>query len=189
MKRKNEGELFEVLNNLLTSLNLSLSVKEKTTEFQALQIVTTIMNDYPHLSVEDVALCFKMGKTGRFGPTYNKLDVQVIGEWLSKYIGSDEYNDYLENRHKMGGPTIDEDYKPHPGVKALVEKMIHKIRVDELERKKVGVTDEKFLMQLAYYSVHYSDNELNAMEEYYKEKDCKDGLEIIINEKNRRVTK
>lgn len=62
-----------------------LSVDEHLTEAQSEAIVELIINDYGHLSLEDLKLFFQRILAGDFGPHYGKLDPPRFGEWLRQF--------------------------------------------------------------------------------------------------------
>ena len=52
------------------------------------QVVFTahsVIEDYPNFSLEDFALCFKNGKTGKYGKNYSAFDGQILFSWLRAY--------------------------------------------------------------------------------------------------------
>lgn len=91
---------FDLLNNLLYVTSKSLNVKENLNEFQAFDIINTLLEDYKDVKMEEFIYIFKQGKKGIYGPHYNKFDIETIVHWINSYFNSHEYNDYLENRHK-----------------------------------------------------------------------------------------
>lgn len=91
---------FNLLNNLLYVTSKSLNVKENINQFQAFDIINTLLADYKDVKMEEFIYIFKQGKKGIYGPHYNKLDIETIVNWINSYFKSDEYNDHLENRHR-----------------------------------------------------------------------------------------
>lgn len=67
---------------LVQTLNLGMTLNE----FQKMDLVQSIMEQYPNESLHDFMLCFKMAKNGLLGPIYNRIDRQVIHQWMSKYL-------------------------------------------------------------------------------------------------------
>lgn len=88
------------IDNLLFITNVSLNTKTKLSAFQAVQMREHIKATYFELTLEEIALCFRKGCMGEYGPTYNRLDLEIINGWLDKYHMSDERFDHMENRHK-----------------------------------------------------------------------------------------
>lgn len=91
---------FDILNNLLYVTSMALNVKENINEFQAFDIINTLLADYKEVKMDEFIYIFKQGKKGIYGPHYNKFDIETIVHWINSYFKSNEYNDFLENRHK-----------------------------------------------------------------------------------------
>lgn len=67
---------------LVQTLNLGMTLNE----FQKMDLVQSIMEQYPNEGLYDFMLCFKMAKNGLLGPIYNRIDRQVIHQWMQKYL-------------------------------------------------------------------------------------------------------
>jgi glutamate mutase epsilon subunit len=67
---------------LVQTLNLGLTLNE----FQKIDLVSSIMDQYPNESLHDFMLCFKMAKNGLLGPIYNRIDRQTVHQWMGKYL-------------------------------------------------------------------------------------------------------
>lgn len=75
----------------------------------AVQIAQTsdlIFDEYFYFNIEDFKLCFNLVKKGYFGQVYDRIDGQVILNWLRTYS-----NDRADN-------CFDANYNQHLGVKA-----------------------------------------------------------------------
>lgn len=70
------------LVRFLNSINISTPL----TDFQKTELVMTMVERYPHETLNDFLLCFRMVKHGYFGPIYNRLDITVISEYMTKYL-------------------------------------------------------------------------------------------------------
>lgn len=54
-----------------------------------------ILNDYPQLKIDDVALCFTKAKKGEYGQIYDRLDSAVVFGWLNRFMADkDEQIEY-----------------------------------------------------------------------------------------------
>jgi len=49
-------------------------------------LVEDIVEKYSTDSVEDVQQCLKKGRRGNYGTTYNKMNMIVISDWMSKHL-------------------------------------------------------------------------------------------------------
>lgn len=53
----------------------------------ALQIlIEDIVDKYKFDSIEDVQECLKKGRRGNYGPTYGKLNMIIISDWMTKHL-------------------------------------------------------------------------------------------------------
>lgn len=77
------------------------------------EIAELIIEDFPHLSIEDIGLCFKGIKKGNYGNLFQTLNSQTIIECLRKYDLQrleviEESNRKQQNEtDKVGGYSID----------------------------------------------------------------------------------
>ena len=67
------------------------------TAAQSFQTASLLLDSYPAETIEDVLLCFKNAKQGRYGKIYNRIDGQIIFEWFKQYL--DEKYSYIEMKH------------------------------------------------------------------------------------------
>lgn len=59
---------------------------------QIIFTASAIIEEYPRFSLEDFALCFKNGKTSKYGKNYSAFDGQILLSWLRLYdLERDEY--------------------------------------------------------------------------------------------------
>lgn len=54
-------------------------------EVQVIQTVDLIYSEYPFFKFEDFKLCFNNAKIGKYGISYDRVDGQIIFEWLNTY--------------------------------------------------------------------------------------------------------
>lgn len=93
--------VFDILNALISVTAKALNVKENLNNFQAMDIIQTLISDYKDVKIDEFVYIFKQGKKGIYGPHYNKLDIETFIGWINGYFSGNEYNDFLENRHKI----------------------------------------------------------------------------------------
>lgn len=48
-------------------------------------IADQIIHQYPQLEVGELCIALKEGLTGRYGPNYNRIAIDTVGHWISKY--------------------------------------------------------------------------------------------------------
>jgi hypothetical protein len=55
-------------------------------DVQAVQTASLLLEQYPYETIEDLMLCLKNAKIGKYGKVYNRIDGQVIFEWFKLYL-------------------------------------------------------------------------------------------------------
>lgn len=74
--------LVKTINSLLDFFNIGKTMNDS-------QIVTTInliISDYSVLKMDDFILCFRRAMQGKYGKVYDRIDGEIIFEWLEQYL-------------------------------------------------------------------------------------------------------
>ena len=69
----------------LSDLVKFFNVGKAMNDIQMAQTADLILEEFYYLNIEDFKLCFNMAKSGKFGKVYDRIDGQVIMDWLSMY--------------------------------------------------------------------------------------------------------
>lgn len=107
-----------LITHMLIDLVKFLNVGKTMNAEQVAQTAEIIMYDYAYLKVEDFKLCFNNVKKGRYGKTYDRIDGQVILDFLNTYVDdrireADQlsYNDHLRAKSDVDNtPTFTKLY-------------------------------------------------------------------------------
>jgi hypothetical protein len=140
IKREDEAGLCRAVKNLITNLAESLNLTNSVNEAQIFEMTLLIIETYWHVKLEELVLIFKNAKLGKYGKVYNRLDIQIVCEWIETYLRSEERAIYFEKKnreHKDKG--VDKSLMP-----GLYEK--YKLEKPEEENK-----DEEYQRQRAEY--------------------------------------
>ena len=70
--------------NLLCFVNIGKSMSDT----QVFETSSFIIYEYSSMNISDVNLVFKMGKMGKFGKIYDRIDGQIIISWFEEYFKS-----------------------------------------------------------------------------------------------------
>lgn len=70
---------------LLSDLVKFFNVGKAMNDIQMAQTADLILDEFHYFNLDDFKLCFNMAKSGKFGKVYDRIDGQVILEWLSEY--------------------------------------------------------------------------------------------------------
>ena len=98
--RKEYGEqslqaiLVIILNDVIKFFNVGKTVGQE----QLVQTIRLIIEDFYYFNIEDFKLCFNNAKRGFYGKVYDRIDGNIIYEWLEKYS---------EERVQTAYPEID----------------------------------------------------------------------------------
>lgn len=188
IKMSDERPLFQALNALLHATNLSLNVAHKLNEFQAFDIIQTLMNDYRHVKLEELIYIFKQGKKGIYGPHYNKFDIETICHWINSYFISDEYNNYLENRHKKPLQEVELSQEQKDKWKEVISNFKNFVKENKTSEGPVivnKVSKNVFKERFKNYAKELSISDLKSLLKEYKDT-APDYAEVINEELNSR---
>jgi hypothetical protein len=82
------NKLTSALTALITDLALFLNVGKQMNIAQIMETVELVKTEYYFLNLADLQLCFKNIKKGKYGQLYDRLDGQIIMNFIQQY--SDE---------------------------------------------------------------------------------------------------
>jgi hypothetical protein len=169
-----EVDLFPLINNLLYLTSMSLNVSTNLDNYQAFELTHMIMEDYKDVKFDELVYIFKQGKKGLYGAHYNKLDMENICKWINGYYNSEEYNEFLHNRHKIHTEftplTIEQ--------KANWAKTLKQFRNAIPENRNINGQLESF-----------TDKELQDLLQEYTTINFQDGIDLINKEIKKRTSK
>lgn len=127
------------VNKCLDGLDVDMSNEQ-------IQIfIEDIVDVYKWDSIEDIQICLKNGRQGKYGKTYNKLNMIVFREWMSKHLEQkaiERENQYKENRHNWDSK---EDY-----LKAVKEGI-----KQQNKEKEITDSDKKYISDYNNYKMKY----------------------------------
>lgn len=78
-------ELELLIVDMILALRDSLSITNNITPTQAREVAIIVPEQYPNLSLEEIAMCFHKGKIGEYGEIMHRLDANVLLGWLNKF--------------------------------------------------------------------------------------------------------
>lgn len=97
-----------LVNDALDFFNVPETMNAK----QVATTVDIIIDTYPYMQADDIALCFRNAMRGDYGKVYNRLDGQIILGWIREYnrercTAADEigYNEHLAHKSRDSLPT------------------------------------------------------------------------------------
>ena len=76
--KENEQAALKAVTGAIIMASEYFNVGGKISEVQAIQIASLFLEQYPAETFEDLILCHKYAKTGKYGKVYNRIDGLVI---------------------------------------------------------------------------------------------------------------
>lgn len=162
--KKERGEstaravLVLLVNDMLDFFNAGNDMNDT----QVALTVDFILEEYPYMQADDIALCFRNAMKGKYGKLYNRIDGQIIMGWLREYNRErcTAASEQSYNEHKA---YLSEEAKPTQGI------FYAEYRAGLERRARVGDQEAKRLLDL-------SDGLIEELEKRKRDKE-KDGLE------------
>ena len=91
------------LTNCIKSIGIELS------DDVIFMLVNDIHELYKYETLEDILICLKNGRQGKYGTTYNKFNLIIFKEWMSKHLEEKSIiREHENNKHKHDWKTRDE---------------------------------------------------------------------------------
>lgn len=101
-KAYGEQSLHAILVIILNDVIKFFSAGKTMGQEQIVSTIKLIVEDFYYFNIEDFKLCFNNAKKGKYGKIYDRIDGNIICEWL---------NQYSTERVESAYPEI--DHKPH----------------------------------------------------------------------------
>jgi hypothetical protein len=95
---------------LVGELADSFNIGKNLSAPQMVDTAQMILNEYPELKIDDVALCFSKAKKGHYGKVYDRLDSAIIFGWLEMFLA--DKNEQIEYFWKHQQTAIKKDDQP-----------------------------------------------------------------------------
>ena len=82
---KGEAVARAVLVVLVKDMLSFFNTAQPMNDAQVAMTVELALETYPYMQPDDVELCFRNAMKGRYGKVYNRIDGQIVMEWLREY--------------------------------------------------------------------------------------------------------
>lgn len=132
-----KGLIILILEDIVLYLNVGKTMNSQ----QINQTADLILKDFNFLRVDDFKLCFENAKRGFYGKQYDRLDGQVIYEWISTYC-----SDRANEAERINNAKVFKNTDPVniEGQKKVTEILYSAIKnFQQKAEPKIRVSDEK----------------------------------------------
>lgn len=120
-----------LINIFLIQLIESFNVGKNMNANQIKDASDLIMDEFYFFRPEDFKLCFQKAKKGHYGIIYDRIDGQIIFDWLYKY--NDERISFFESKNKSESDKLKYQENKGETVKALAK--VFKATREDLENE------------------------------------------------------
>lgn len=90
-----QASIVLIVNDVLKFFNVGKTMND----IQMAQTVDLIIEKFPLYKLDDISLCFREAKSGLYGPVYDRIDGQVIMNWLYLY-DANKTNEIIDIQEK-----------------------------------------------------------------------------------------
>lgn len=150
------------------------------TQNQALQTAALLIESYPAETIEDVILCLRYAKTGKYGKVFNRIDGQIIFEWFRQYL--DEKYTIVEDMHRdnkiiESEKRINELSMVSEGITQVLASINKKTEPEKKQNESVNrITHEQHIDQFKSYVLNLGLPDLNELLVHYETKNKSHGF-------------
>lgn len=117
---------------LINDLIDFFSVGKTMGQNQLVSTIRLIVEDFYYLKIEDFKLCFNNAKKGKYGKIYDRIDGNIIYDWINQYslermnfcISEDEKNIQPDTERRLS--DIQKDKEHDFKLKELIERTLKK---------------------------------------------------------------
>lgn len=165
-RKNNEEFAIRSITGLLIMFSEYFNVSAKFTEVQAVQTASLFLEQYPAETIEDLILCLKYAKIGKYGKVYNRIDGSMLFEWFGKYL--EEKYSYIEEKchnekfEQQSNSTIEN---------TKVLSVINEIALAAMPPKqemKPGITENAHMTEFKILIEKYNPEQLIKLLDHYQ---------------------
>lgn len=126
-----KGLIVIILSDVVSFFNVG---KSMDSENQIPSTADLIIQEFPFLKVEDFKLCFNNAKKGAYGRLYDRLDGQIIFEWINTYcsersLEAERININAHSELNNSKEAI------NPEIVNILKEVINTIQVEEVKKE------------------------------------------------------
>lgn len=129
-----EKMIVDVLSDIINYFIRQFQVKEILTDVQIFQLASKLLAAQPKLRISELVFVLNNALRGDYGPTYQRIGIDMILEWLTKFYGLSA--EYLEAQRT--GNKQEASRGETPWVE--VEKQMKKYEQEQRDKKRIAET-------------------------------------------------
>lgn len=186
----------EQIISLLTHLRNQFNIGKNLDDVQVASATMLIMSEFPSLTLDELALVFRNAALGRYGKSYDSLDVSIVCRFIRQYVDN-EREAYFEKLHTSKKKSQLTDFQTdiqdtEQGEQFLktcqeaVKEVLDKPKPQKEKLQVRSLTEEEYLSKLTTSLSVFPDKELVEFFCEYTSKNWVQGVDIVANEMEKR---
>jgi len=166
IKISSEKDVLKAITGAIIMASEYFNVKGEMSEFQAVQTASLFIEQFPLETFEDLLICLKNAKIGKYGPIYNRIDGQMIFSWFRSYLDEkyERFEQIKRSEQIERQKETDEVFLP-----------ILKEALQEVENRQIDkpqrISFEKHFIQFSEAVMLFTKDELEESLEYYRKQE------------------
>lgn len=157
LSKQNMDATVRSITNVIGYMMKYFQVTSPMTTEQAVVFAQDFIREYPTDTIEDLLLCLREARSGKYGKTYHTIDSVKLFDWWKQYVEAKyEMIERLNQNEKHDQYKVAEDI-----VSALPESVKESIKKpEEPVKEEPSMNYESAVDQLELYLAHYTDDQL-----------------------------
>lgn len=190
-------EIGEQLAALIIHLRNQFNIGKNLDDVQVTSATILIMSEFPSLTLDEIALVFRNAAVGRYGRSYDSLDVSIICRFIRQYVDT-EREAYFEKIHSARKKSQLTDFQQDiqdteqgkqfiQTCKEAVKAVLDKPKPPKESFPVRSLTEEEYVSKLTDSLSVFPDKELVEFYCEYTSKNWAQGVAIVVAEMEKRL--
>lgn len=139
-------------------------------DVQATQTASLFIEQFPMETFEDLLICLKNAKIGKYGKIYNRIDGQLIFTWFREYL-EEKYERFEQIKRKEKDSYEAKSAQDFESILPMLQDLIDKKNDDKKEHPQ-RITYESHFKQFSKIVKLFNKSEVQKSLEYYQKQDA-----------------
>lgn len=165
----NEKDVLKAIAGVILMAAEYFNVKDMS-DVQASQTASLYIEQFPMETLEDLVICLKNAKMGRYGKIYNRIDGQLIFTWFREYL-EEKYERFEQIKRKEKDSYEAKSAQDFESILPMLQDLIDKKNDDKKEHPQ-RITYESHFNQFSKIVKLFNKSEVQKSLEYYQKQDA-----------------
>lgn len=165
----NEKDVLKAITGAILMAAEYFNVKDMS-DVQATQTASLFIEQFPMETFEDLLICLKNAKIGKYGKIYNRIDGQLIFTWFREYL-EEKYERFEQIKRKEKDSYEAKSAQDFESILPMLQDLIDKKNDDKKEHPQ-RITYESHFKQFSKIVKLFNKSEVQKSLEYYQKQDA-----------------